>query len=146
MPTGAESSSRSDKLTADEIYLRIWEEQQESVTRRWNTISVFISVSFAIFGLSFQNQNISERLPQRIIAVAIYWFSYLLYHRYADWSGFLNSYLKELESAASTQINLQSRWAKHEKGSHKWSTVKSLLLYFGLLYTIAAILLWQLSI
>jgi hypothetical protein len=98
----------TEKLTIDEIYLQIWKEQQKSVARRWNTISVFITVSFAIFGLSFQNPSPEGKVLQRIIAVAIYWFSYLIHRQFGDWSGFLGTYLKGLESTASTQIDLQS--------------------------------------
>jgi len=138
--------STSEKPTIDELYLRIWEEQQKSLERRWNAIAIFISISFAIFGLSFQSQDLNARLLERVFASAIYWFSYLVYLRFSDWSEFLMTYLAELESTGSTRIDLQSRWARQQKGFRGWRTVKRLLFCLGLVYVVMVVLLWQLKV
>jgi hypothetical protein len=82
-------------LGIDEIYLRIWEKQQEWTGTRWGVITFFMSVSFALFGFSLQNLNTpSASTVQRIAGLAIFWFTYSLFRRYEDWSKFLRSCLK----------------------------------------------------
>ena len=108
----------------DDVYLRIWSQQQESVKQRWAVITFFLTISFAIFGFSFQNQISIAGNEQRVIAVAIYWFSFMIYRQYSDWSGFLRSYLAKMEKTTTTQIRLQSQWNEYNKGLRHWLTVE----------------------
>ena len=138
-----------EKPSVNELYLKIWEQQQESVKQRWSVITFFLTVSFAIFGFSLQNQNLNPPIAgtlQRIAAIVIYWFAYLIYREYSDWSRFLRKQLEKIESEHQVLIPLQREWQKYSKGVRKWFFVKSLLVYFGVLYTLSAILLYFLSI
>jgi hypothetical protein len=54
-----EQANTLGELSADEIYLRIWEKQQDWTSTRWNIAIFFFSVSFALFGLSFQDSGSS---------------------------------------------------------------------------------------
>jgi len=138
-----ESPIDTNTSDIDKIYLQVWEQQQGSVRQRWVVNTFFLTVSFALFGISLQNPNIPVAgNVQRVTALAIYWFSYLVYRQYSDWSAFLRSYLEELENTKATQITLQARWKEYAKGVRKWLTVKRLLIYFGALYTFAVFLLW----
>ena len=40
----------------DETYLKVWEIEQNHVNTRWTVATFFFSISFAIFGFSFQPQ------------------------------------------------------------------------------------------
>ncbi len=44
-------------LSAEELYLQIWEREQEHTKTRWNVTTFFVSISFAIFGFSLQTPN-----------------------------------------------------------------------------------------
>lgn len=129
----------------DEIYLRIWEKQQDLVTSRWTVLIFFMSISFALFGLSFQNQK-SEDLAnaQRLTGLFIYFFSYFLYLRYTSWSRFLRDYLKQMELSGSTKIRLGTTalTTKPWSGLRRLFAINKLLLYFGIIYLIAVIGLW----
>jgi hypothetical protein len=138
------TTAKRNGMSMDEIYLRIWERQQEWTGTRWNIITIFLSVSFALFGLSFQGQTLTVASKvQRITALVIYWFTYFLFRRYSDWSMFLRTYLKNLETTNQTQLDLHTRW-KIEKQTpfRKWTSITKLVFYFGLLYTIAVVVLW----
>lgn len=138
----SEITSAGDR-SFDEVYLRIWEQQQGSVRQRWVVLTVFLGISFGLFGLSLQQPStpIAGTL-ERVTAVVIYWFAYLIYLQYSAWSRFLRTYLGTLESSQSTSIMLQKEWNDYASGARKHLTVKRLLLYFGLVYTVAVILLW----
>ncbi len=135
----------ADKTNINDVYLKIWEQQQESVKQRWSVITFFFTISFAIFGFSLQSQNLNPPIAgtfQRIAAVVIYWFAYLIYRQYSDWSGFLRKQLEKIESDHHILVPLQFEWQKYSKGIRKFFFVKNLLLYFGLLYTLSTILLF----
>ena len=132
----------------DEGYLRVWEIQQGWTGTRWNITTFFLGISFALFGLSLQNQNSPAAITaQRIVGLAIYWFTYLLFQRYSDWPKFLRNYLEERETTTTTRYKLQVRWKQTvHKGFRKWTSVNKLMVYFGLLYLIAVIVLYWLGI
>ena len=133
-----------DDLSVDEVYLRVWEKQQEWTATRWGVITFFLSISFALFGLSLQGQtSLIGRTLQRVSGLAIYWFTYLVFRRYNDWSSFLRAYLEELEQETSTRFRLQARWKSSKQvGVRRWTSVSKLLAYFGLVYAVAVALLW----
>jgi hypothetical protein len=137
-------TATTNGMSVDEIYLRIWDKQQEWTGTRWNIITIFLSVSFALFGLSFLGQNLSiSSNVLRITGLVIYWFTYFLYHRYSDWTKFLRAYLEELEKTRQTQLDLHTRWKKTKQTPfRKWTSITKLLFYFGLFYLMAVVLLW----
>jgi hypothetical protein len=134
-------------LPRDELYLRIWELEQGHTGARWANTTFFFSVSFAIFGFSFQ-VGLAEPLPlgARLIALSIYWFAYLLFRRFNRYTALLRGYLYELERSGQTSVTVQSR-ARAElraAGSSRTSATR-LLGYFGLLYSLSVPLLWWLA-
>jgi hypothetical protein len=143
-----------EKPNINDVYLKIWAQQQESVKQRWNVITFFFTISFAIFGFSLRNPDPNPPLAgtfqsfpaagllQRITAVVIYWFAFMIYRQYSDWSAFLRKQLEKIESEHKVLVPLQSEWQRYSKGIRKFLLVKNLLLYFGLLYTLSTILLF----
>src|SRR5260221_50749 len=47
----------------NEFYMRIWEKQQDVAISRWSIITFFMSVSFALFGLSLQVHTTPTSIP-----------------------------------------------------------------------------------
>lgn len=142
------TTAMQNGMSVDEIYLRIWDKQQEWTETRWNIITIFLSISFALFGLSLQGQNLSiSSNVQRITGLVIYWFTYFLYHRYSDWTNYLRSYLENLEKTKQTQLDLHTKWKKTKQTPfRKWTSITKLLSYVGSLYTIVVVLLWLFGI
>ena len=144
------SSNQSQSPTTDEddAYLKIWQIEQEHVRTRWTVATFFMSVSFAILGFSFQ-QNLasSAALAIRLCGLFIYWFAYILFSRFNDYSQFLRTYLAEMESSNRTSLDLQSkaRTALRRKTERRLSAGQ-LLLAFGVIYTIGVGLLWFLKV
>lgn len=136
----------TDKPAIDEIYLRIWEKQQDFMGSRWSVMTFFLSISFALFGLSIQGQA-SSSLPviatQRFAGLLIYWFAFSLYVRYHNWSMFLRNLLEDLEGRTSEYLTLQTQWKKHETRFQRSTSTSRILLYFGIIYTVCGLtLLW----
>lgn len=133
---------------ADETYLKIWEIEQNSTNTRWTVLTFFLSVSFAIFGFSFQAQ-LGPPLATiaRLSAVVIYWFAYMLFARFNAYTRLLRTYLRELEQARRTALDIQTRADQLLRGAgrHQRSATR-LLLYFGLFYTAGGTLLWLLGL
>ena len=129
----------------DEKYLKIWAAELEHTKTRWTVSTFFFSVSFAIFGFSFQAQ-LSKPLPNiaRSTGLVIYWFAYLIFSRFNQYTKLLREYLKELEDQNLTSIKLHTRLQQKSKGNNRVSATK-LLIYFGILYTIAVIAFWLLQ-
>lgn len=126
----------------DTTYLKLWELEQAHTNVRWTVATFFLSVSFAIFGFSFQAQ-LAPPLPlvARVSALTIYWFAYLLFQRFNRYTRFLRGYLRDLERAGRTTLDVQTR-AERELADRALST-KRLLVIFGLLYSIGvALLAW----
>jgi hypothetical protein len=133
------SPKTNNEFNKDETYLKIWEIEQSFTERRWTVVTFFMSVSFAIFGLSLQVEKpIVPLIVPQLSAVAIYWFTYLLFLRFNDFTAFLRAYLQEMELANQTTINLQSKSKEFLNARGKPSSTR-LLLYFGIAYTIAGI-------
>jgi hypothetical protein len=144
------SSDQSESQTTgeDDAYLKILAVEQEHARTRWTVATFFMSVSFATLGFSFQ-QNLagSAALALRLSGLLIYWFAYLLFSRFMDYSQFLRTYLAEMESAKRTRLDLQSkaRTALRKRSANRLSAGQ-LLLAFGALYTIGVALLWLLHV
>lgn len=125
----------------DDLYIKIWEVEQRHVTTRWTVSTFFFSISFAIFGLAIQADK--SPLPlyvTTLVAIAIYWFSYALYLRFNDYTDYLRSRLEEMEENGLTTLDLQSKAGLYLDQKKKYHAVK-LIKFFGVLYTIAAIVI-----
>lgn len=124
----------------DERYLNIWGREQGYMQARWTITTFFLSVSFTIFGLSLQAKTTSPSvlIAQCIVALAVYWFAYLLNSRLYYYTVFLREYLKTLEDKSKTTLDLQT---KIDEKSKQWRVppTTQLLLLFGLVYTVGAI-------
>jgi hypothetical protein len=131
----------------NEIYLKIWELEQQQSTLRWTVATFFLSVSFAIFGFSFQAQ-LARPLPliARVSALAIYWFAFALFLRFNVYTAFLRGYLRELEQAGRTTLDVQTRAAARLRGARRPLSATWLLGYFGLFFSAAVALLWWLGV
>jgi hypothetical protein len=137
-----------DPPDIDDFYLRVWEKQQEWTATRWGVVTFYLSISFALFGLSLQNRSSSSaNIAQRVLGLTIYWFAYFIFRRYDDWSKFLRAYLEELETTTSTRLSLQTRWRENKgRGFRRWTSISKLLLYFGLIYAVSIVILWWIGL
>jgi hypothetical protein len=128
----------------DTIYLKIWELEQVHVNNRWTVATFFLSVSFAIFGFSFQAQ-LAAPLPliTRIVGLAIYWLAFALFQRFNSYTRFLRGYLRDMERTHRTTLDVQTRAAREMPRRSLYAS--RLLFVFGLLYTVGvALLAWLL--
>lgn len=129
-----------DKISGDELYLKVWEADQRHTTTRWTVSTFFLSVSFAIFGLSFQIEKfVVPRIVPQLGAVAIYWFTYMLFLRFNTYTRFLRGYLAKMESDNRTKLDIQSK-ATSYLNENKSATSTELLLYFGIGYTVVCLI------
>jgi len=124
----------------NELYMRVWEWSSEHGRIRWTVVTFFMSVSFAIFGFSL-HAGVKESLliAQRAMAIAVYWFAYLVFMRFHKYTSFLRQYLREMEEQGKTDYDLQSKINGEMRPGAKWKSSEKLLLYFGLIYTIGAV-------
>lgn len=136
-------------LPMDDTYLQIWKIEQEHSRTRWTVTTFFLSISFAILGLSFDSRdnltslwNINMPDLQRIIGLFVYWFGYSLFAQFNRYSNFLRKRLRDMEEKKQVSFSLQTEaksfmYSKfHSAFSASW-----LLIYFGVLYTIVVLLL-----
>lgn len=129
-------------MDANEIYLKVWDTEQRHTKTRWTVYTFFASISFAIFGLSFQNKlNYPTPTIMRFSGMIIYWFAYLLFRRFFFYSLFLRNCMEKLSEATSLDIEHQKADFYKTEGFSKHLTTKRLLLFLGILYTIALVLL-----
>ena len=129
----------------DQVYLKIWVLEQQQTSTRWTVATFFLSVSFAIFGFSFQ-AGLAAPLPlvARASGLAIYWFAYALYLRFNVYTRFLRGYLRELEARRRTTLDVQQRSAARLGPARLSATW--LLGYFGALYAAVVAALWWLGL
>jgi hypothetical protein len=138
---------QSQTKEQEDKYFKIWTAEIEHTKTRWTVATFFFSVSFAIFGFSFQAQ-LAKPLPNiaRISGLVIYWFAYLIFSRFNQYTIFLREYLKELEEQELVSFKLQTRYMQLTKyKSKKRLSATSLLIYFGVLYTVGVVVLWILQ-
>ena len=126
----------------DETYLKLWEMEQQHSSKRWTVATFFFGISFAILGFSFQTDKAQVPLIiQHIAAIISYWFAYMLFLRFNDFTNFLRDYLKELESSNRVSLKIQLKVREYMKRKKRVSTTR-LLRYFGIVYTIGIIVTW----
>ena len=147
MPTKKKQSEGQD-----EVYFQVWRIEQEHSRTRWTVTTFFLSVSFAILGLSFDPKNYDSQLNvfglslpdvQRIIGLSVFWFGYFLFRQFDRYTQFLRSRLKEMEKQKLVSYTFQSdaRDFMYSKIRAAF-TASRLLFYFGILYTGAVFVLW----
>lgn len=144
----------SDKQASDltgkdnDVYIEIWKAEQQYIGTRWNNVTFFIGISFAILGFSFQNGLTStEALAIRISGLLLYWFAYILYLHFYVYTNFLRSYLISMEQSGRTKHNIQSMaQAATSIGFNKYLNTRKMLLYCGAFYSSGIILLFILHL
>lgn len=130
----------------NEIYLTIWQIEQEFVRTRWTVVTFFISVSLAITGFSFQKDFTAPKiLVMRITGLLIYWFAYLLYLHFYDYTRRLRRYMTEMETSHETMLTIQSKIG-NPLNPTRWPSTIQLLLIFGLIYALGIVLLFFLQL
>ncbi len=140
----AKTQASNRGLSPEELYFQIWEREQEHTKTRWNVTTFFVSISFAIFGFSLQTQNPPvSPIISHSVALAIYWFAFVLFWRFNSFTNCLRDYLGEMEVSQKVRINVQTRVNQAMKGQYsKWLSTFNLMLYFGILYSVVIGLLW----
>lgn len=137
-------TKKPSPLPFDDAYLQIWKIEQEHSRTRWTVTTFFLSISFAVLGLSFDitdsqsGENILG-LPladaQRVIGLLIYWFGYLVFIQFNRYTNFLRDHLKTMEKEKLVSYSLQT-----DARDFMYSRLRAafsatwLLFYFGLLY------------
>lgn len=146
MPT-----KHKEPLPFDEAYLEIWKIEQDQGRTRWTVTTFFLSISFAVLGLSFDIKDnqvglsvLGLSLPdaQRVIGCLIYWFGYALFVQFNRYTNFLRSRLTDMEKQKLVSFSFQSdaREFMYSKVRAAFSATW-LLFYFGLLYTAIVVIL-----
>ncbi len=134
-------------LDGDDVYLQIWQTEQDHVRTRWTVVTFFLGVSFAIFGFSFQNKlSGSQTIAIRIAGLFIYWFAYFLLLHFYEFTKFLRTYLLDMEKSGRTSLDIQSKADASRLDASKRLSTTRLLLLFGLIYTIGIITLWLMGL
>ena len=132
----------------NETYMKVWAAEQQYVSTRWNTVTFFMGISFAIIGFSFQSQlTPTEAFAIRIFSLILYWFAYAFYLHFYVYTHFLRSYLTMMENSGYTTHDIQSK-AKTavNSGFNKYLSTRRMLFYFGLIYLSGVILLFLLHL
>lgn len=130
---------QSQSEVRDDIYLEIWKVEQEFVKTRWTVITFFMSASFALLAFSFQGKlTLTQILASRISGLFIYWFAYLLYIHFYNYTRSLRAYLIDMEKTNRTTYDIQS---KIGSGTKREPSTTKLLFLFGLIYMIGIVLL-----
>lgn len=135
---------KRSEATKDDIYMQIWQGEQDHTRTRWTVTTFFLSISFAILGFSFQN-NLVSPVPSiiRTVGLFIYWFAFILFWHLNRYNKFLRNYLVEIESSEDITLDLQSKSLASSAASKRITTTR-MLFYFGLIYAAGIILLWLL--
>jgi hypothetical protein len=143
-PDQLKQATHAAGLSAEELYLQIWEREQAHTQTRWSVTTFFVSISFAIFGFSLQTAHPPvPPIVSHSVALAIYWFAFVLFWRFNSFTNCLRAYLREMEAAGRVEINVQTRVNAAMRGQYsKWLSTFNLMLYFGILYSAAVGLLW----
>lgn len=126
----------------DELYFKIWEREHSDMQARWTITTFFMSVSFAILGFSLQAKptSTSALIAQSIVALAVYWFAYLLNKRLYYYTTFLRTQLriwnlKQLSSCKATPKRQRSSGAcqthQHSCSGSDWCILLAPFPSFG---------------
>ena len=104
MENGSGEQTKSD----NELYFKCLQLEQENTRIRWTVTTFFMSVSFALFGYSFQSGILIQlAFIVRISSLAIYWFAFILFLRFNNYNKFLRKYISEMEMSNRVSFDLQ---------------------------------------
>jgi hypothetical protein len=140
-----ENELTEQKDLESELYFKCLQLEQENTRIRWTVATFFMSVSFALFGFSFQTGVSTQfALIVRVSGLTIYWFAFILFLRFNNYNNFLRGYIKEMEISKRVKYDLQIQaLSVMGKRFHKWFSANRLLFYFGLLYSAVVWLVWK---
>jgi len=127
----------------NDVYLKIWEIEKAHERHRWTITTFFIGISFALFGFTFKEELTSSiSTATRITSLVIYWFAYLLFQRFYNYTKVLRDYLRKMESEDSISIKIISyQEFKNNPDKADFLAANKLLLYFGYLFTLVVLLI-----
>ncbi len=102
MNSGQLESQKQTETKIDDIYIQIWQGEQEHTRTRWTATAFFLSISFAILGFSFQN-NLARPVPSiiRTVGLIIYWFAFILFWHLYRYNKFLRTYLTSMKNGSN---------------------------------------------
>ena len=143
--TDALISEANAAAVAEERYFKLWEREQEHTQTRWKVTTFFVSISFAIFGFSLQTPGSSvPPIVSYSVALAIYWFAYVLFWRFNNFTCILREELQAMETSGQVALKVQTKVNQSMSGQYsKRLSTAYLLCYFGILYAVAIVLLWR---
>lgn len=144
MDDAATREATRDERLSETAYLALWKLEQDHSAKRWTIVTFFLGLSFGILGFSFQSEKARVLMfIQHLAAISSYWFAYVLFVRLNDFTRFLREYLTGCENAGATPLLMQTRAREYMRAQNRFSTT-NLLLYYGLVYTIAILASWLL--
>ena len=137
---------KKNKGQDNELYITIWQEEQEFSKTRWTTVTFFLGISFVILGYSLQPGLTGfQAIIIRIFGIFVYWFGYLLYTHFYKFTISLRNYLINMESTGRTNLNIQSTIGNSPNIKRKINT-RRLLFIFGLIFSLGIICLYLTSV
>ncbi len=132
---------QSQEQVNNELYLTIWNAEQEFSKTRWTVVTFFLGICFVILGYSFQpNLAWSQTIAIRIFGTFVYWFAYSLYIHFYKFTVSLRSYLVNMEIEGKTTLDIQSTIGK-SPGIRRQITTTKLLFLFGLICSAGVVFL-----
>jgi hypothetical protein len=134
----ASNQLQTQSKIEDDVYIKIWETEQEFVKTRWTVTTFFMSASFAILAFSFQEKlALPEILAIRFFSLLVYWFAYAMYLQFFAHTTALRTYLLDMETSGRTTLDIQSKVST--RANKKPIPTSRFLLCFGLIYTIGIV-------
>ncbi|MEW6131293.1 MAG: hypothetical protein AB1757_29965 [Acidobacteriota bacterium] len=127
----------SDTALYRELYFTIWKAEHDHTKTRWTVTTFFIGISFALFGVSIRGEkSIVPFWVGIIAALVIYWFAFVVFLRFNEYTRLMRAYLRQLEDSGKIALSFQSQTDEKMRGKRKWLRSASTLLFtFGVLYT-----------
>ncbi len=140
---------KSNKLSPEEakdLYLKVWEKEQSYIQIRWTVVTFFISISFAIFGFSFNisNPKLPIIIPQ-LVGCVIYWFAFLTHLVLYDLTEYYREYLLRMEKEDLVKYDVRTeanRFFTERRKRFGRPHPTALLAYFGIGYSVAIALIF----
>ncbi len=129
----------------EDTYMEVWKIEQEHTKTRWTVATFFFSISFAIFGFSFTTETPAGSPIndiQRIVGLALYWFSYALFYQFNRYTHYLRGCMLDMERNGEVRFTFQTNASQKMYGQwQRFFRATWLLFYFGLLYLAAVVVL-----
>jgi hypothetical protein len=149
-------SKTKEPMPFDDAYFQIWKIEQDHSRIRWTVTTFFLSISFAVLGLSFDIKDsqsgvtiLGLSLPdaQRVIGLLIYWFGYILFVQFNRYTIFLRDRLKSMEKQKMVSYSFQTDAREFIYSRFRAAfSATWLLLYFGLVYSAIVVVIYRSSL